>query len=1054
MPIIKRIVVVCCIASLVTVESNAFASSPNKISLNKAQIEAKLKPYLPNARVAIEDGQVVSLFGERMTHANSPGKSAEQIRNISLQAFGVRSQELRPGRLRNANILTQPVMFDLVTGQYKFTLVYYTQQRSGLDVLGSELRVLVKNEVGFPSVLATSSLVPLGDFNVVLPNVPITADVLSRVATTSVPGLTAFTPPQTAIWPGSKKANALPRLAVTFVGNNQPNSRADAKKWRFVLDATTGDILSRENLIYHTDVNGSVMGLATEGSGAEQCGAEVATPMPYLSVNIGATSVFADSAGFFTIPNAGTSDVTVDSPIQGEWFDVVNQTGATAQLSMVVTPPGPANFLHNPLNDENVRAQTNGYIQANILRDLVLSVNPTYPVIANQVNFPVNVNIPSGGFCPGNAWYDGVSINFCTSSGSTPNTAWSSVIHHEYGHHLVEVAGSGQDQYGEGIGDVVGMLISDESGTGFGFFGDCNVPLREGNNTVQFPCSDPDPHVCGQLISGSVWDTRNELLATNPTTYLDILSNLAVNSILLHVGGLVTPQITIDFLTLDDDDGDIGNGTPHYNEICTGFGLHNMTCPTLTLLQFNYPNGLPQFIAPDQQTTLAVEVLPASDSPVSGTGTISFRIAGAGAFTTAPMNELSPNVYEAQLPAVSCGNKIEFFVTSDVASGGVFSDPIDGTNLPNKTVSALGLTTITAFDFENTTGWTTSGDAADGQWNAGVPVGNGSRGDPISDFDGSGQCFLTDNVAGNSDVDSGTTILTSPVFNLLTSANPQLSYARWYSNDQGSNPQANIFEVELSVDGGTNWTNLETVGPAGPDVSGGWQQVEFSLADFATLSSNVQVRFKASDLGAGAVVEAALDAFEITDTVCTNLAPPIAATGTPPLSRYLSFVPGSSTTAMNFLVTTNDPAFGNVSRWVIPPTNPTPAESAHSIFRLTNVEPLPRLWTEPMVNVAGCEITPSFSYDIQATSDGVAFSLPLSVSTVDNWGDLNFDNSADIVDIVLAINGLGALDTPTIIQLDQAPVVPDGELGISDIVLEINAATSLPYPFPSPGACP
>ena len=44
----------------------------------------------------------------------------------------------------------------------------------------------------------------------------------------------------------------------------------------------------------------------------------------------------------------------------------------------------------------------------------------------------------------------------------------------------------------------------------------------------------------------------------------------------MHQGDQITPSITLDYLTLDDDDGDIWNGTPHGMEIVTGFvfGLH------------------------------------------------------------------------------------------------------------------------------------------------------------------------------------------------------------------------------------------------------------------------------------------------------------------------------------------------------------------------------------------------------------------------------------------------------------------------------------------------
>jgi hypothetical protein len=44
----------------------------------------------------------------------------------------------------------------------------------------------------------------------------------------------------------------------------------------------------------------------------------------------------------------------------------------------------------------------------------------------------------------------------------------------------------------------------------------------------------------------------------------------------MHSGDSITPSITYDWLTLDDDDGDLTNGTPHSVEILAGFAMHNM----------------------------------------------------------------------------------------------------------------------------------------------------------------------------------------------------------------------------------------------------------------------------------------------------------------------------------------------------------------------------------------------------------------------------------------------------------------------------------------------
>ncbi len=256
-------------------------------------------------------------------------------------------------------------------------------------------------------------------------------------------------------------------------------------------------------------------------------------------------------------------------------FKVDNQAGPNTVLTETVIPPGPADFLFNAANtNEFQRAEVNAYVEANVVRDFILAANPAYPVISGQRFFDINVNINDS--C--NAFYNGVSINFFRAGGGCSNTANTTVVHHEYGHHLVDSGGSGQGAYGEGMGDVMGLLLTDDPVSAYGFFNNCSTGLRNADNNIQFPCFG-EIHDCGQLLSGSVWETRNELVITEPNDYIAILRDLAVNSVLLHSGSRITPQIATDWLTLDDDDGNIFNGTPHCNEIQTGFGEHNMAAP-------------------------------------------------------------------------------------------------------------------------------------------------------------------------------------------------------------------------------------------------------------------------------------------------------------------------------------------------------------------------------------------------------------------------------------------------------------------------------------------
>jgi hypothetical protein len=801
--------------------------------------------------------RITRLYGDAFSFGSTPRQSADRFLSAGATLFGARAADL-------AVVDLQPIMYLRESGTYKFTGVNYRQERDGIPVFGSRLVLLVRNEPDHPLVLASADLRDLGEFrpgaerNGIDP-----ARGLDRARMLS-PNVDRFTEPELVIWAGTGDESVDPVLAFTFVGDNIGSPGAlEPEKYLFVADARTGEILYQEDQIYFVDVTGSVGGMATEGKAADFCEAEVVTGLPWARVNIGSTVAFADGNGAYTIPNSGGSPVTVESRLWGSWFRVWNQAGAEELLTRTVTPPGPADFLHNSANsDEFVRAQVNGYLQANAVRDFTLTYNPAYPGL-QQNDFPVYVN-ESGGYCPGNAWYDGASITFCRSGSGYPNTAWSTVIHHEYGHHLVALAGSGQGMYGEGMGDVMGLLITDDPGTGWGFYGNCNQPLRTGDNTMQYPCSG-EIHFCGQLISGCVWSTRNELLATNPGSYMDILANLAVNSILLHTGDIIDPSITVDYLTLDDDDGNILNGTPHYAEIAAGFGAHNMDAPELALLSFDFPAGLPEIVLPEGGSTLRVEVTGVSADPQPGTGRI-FTNDGSG-WTSVAMTEITPNVYDAVFPAAVCGTPIAYYFTAETTDMQTQVWPAGAPAESYVTVAAVASRIEFADDFEADLGWTVENDPflTTGAWERGIPVGGGTRGDPPTDFDASGRCYLTDNRSGDSDIDGGITWLITPTLDLSGAANAKVSYALWYSNDYGADPNNDLFHVYVSDDDGGSWVLAQTFGPVSLS---GWNEFELMVGDFVSLTNQVKVRFEASDLNSGSVVEAAVDQFQVTVFEC------------------------------------------------------------------------------------------------------------------------------------------------------------------------------------------
>lgn len=854
-------------------ESRNVDLPPIQQVVHKGQVIADFMQKYPANRLNTDQAnRITRVYGPAFAKGSSPKHSAEQFREAYAGMWGIPASDLVARGPFADGRHVQPIMYNRTTGQYKFTGLYYTQQRDGIDVYKSRLTLLTRNEPGYPLVLASADLRDIGTFRVD-PEIVANPNVQAafRNARQQERNHAELTDPRLVIFAGVDEMNHDPRLALVF----------QSPEWEYVADARTGEILYQEPMIYHIDIVGTVSGMATEGYAADVCGPESPRGLPYAEVKLGGTTVYADVDGNFVIPYGGASMATVQAGVRGRYFRVMNPgSQPSATLSQSVTPPGPVHFLFNAANNsEFERAEVNAYIHANIVRDHALAQNPAYPAIANELNFPVNVNIAQT--C--NAFYSPLnqSINFYVAGGGCTNTAVSTVVYHEYGHRLINAAGSGQGAYGEGMSDCVAITITDSPCLGGGFNGPCGSCLRNANNNCQYQSSGCSScgsaiHTCGTVLSGSVWHTRNELVITEPDNYLDILSSLTINSILLHTGSSVNPNITVDFLTLDDDNDDITDGTPHYFEIATGFGMHNMDAPPLAPIRFVYPNGRPDYISPNGNTVMRVEVLPLMSSPQPGTAML--HVNTGGSWAAYPMTQVSANVYDAVFPAVPCGSEVRFYVSAQTTGGQTVNSPGNGATEPFMALGAAAVVEAFADNFEQDLGWTVLNNLADGGWERAIPTPLCNRGNPQADADGSGYCYLTDNGTPgdcNSDVDNGTTILTSPVLD-ASGGQYAISYWRWFSNyDPQNTNQNDIFQVEISDNGGMTWRTLEVVGPTGPGTMGGWYFKRFDLSSIPGFVQNDQfrIRFIASDLGVQSVTEAAVDGVKLIKVLCSNPCP-------------------------------------------------------------------------------------------------------------------------------------------------------------------------------------
>jgi C1A family cysteine protease len=289
------------------------------------------------------------------------------------------------------------------------------------------------------------------------------------------------------------------------------------------------------------------------------------------------------------------------------------------------------------------------------------------------------------------------------------------------------------------------------------------------------------------------------------------------------------------------------------------------------LIGFEYPEGLPQLLTPNAPTTVRVNVVPTGGTPVPGSGTVTYRVDG-GSFQSEAMSETNPNEYEAPLPAVECESLVEYYFSAEEKGGNTYTDPRSAPESLFSAAAAYGIIEVFADDFNADQGWMVenSGGLTDGAWQRAIPAGGGDRGDPPSDYDGSGWCYVTDNADGNSDVDDGYTWLISPTID-VSDADAIVHYALWYTNNYGNDPNNDLFKTFVSNDDGDNWVLAETIGPQTP--GGGWNEHSFRVGDFVTPTSQVTVRFEASDLNDGSVVEAGIDDFLVFAYDCTPPCP-------------------------------------------------------------------------------------------------------------------------------------------------------------------------------------
>jgi hypothetical protein len=747
--------------------------------------------------------------------------------------------------------------------------VNFTQKLGTLDVVDGSVRVLMDMQGRLLSIQSTASpfLEEIDTHAMVS-----AADAWNRAAATFTQdtGLQPMTSsdPVLVIKQANRVGLRLPYLSwqidMRWDGGVPPEA------YTYWIDAHDGSLVDKANRI-HFDVGGTLDSMATPGTHPDKTNnPEVAIRLPYARITAGANTTYTDRNGVWNFVGlSGPLSCTFE--YRGLYNRVLNAAGAEYTLVVNASTGSGNAILMNPASDAATTAAANAYLGVNVVRDFVRDTNPADA----HADFLALSNVNINSSC--NAYYDGGSINFYIAAGGCVNTAYSTVVAHEYGHWLNDKysTGNGGDGMGEGNADVWAMYTWDDPIVGFDFCGTgCHV--RDGRNTRQF-CGDccggcyGEVHADGEVWMGAAWKVRDRLNTSLGNSAGDLVADtIFVGWMNAYNQQTIKSVIETQWLTLDDNDGNITNGTPHYADIDGGF------------VQQGFP-GIPlQFVVYSNVTDLADTLdetgpyvvnanIVANIAPPITNATLFYRV-NVGSYVNVPMTPTGGNNYTASIPGQTAPSDVDYYLSaSDSGTHTVtYPDGAPNGNFLNFRVGPVTDFLITSFEAGTNEGWTvgdTGDNATSGQWVRVDPNGTAAQPDDDHTPPTGVKCWVTGQgsaggALGQADVDGGKTTLKSPIFDASGPDNARIRYWRWFDNDKGTNPNQDVFTVDISNNGGASWTNVEVVGPNTAESKGGWFLHHLVIQDVIAPTSTMQLRFVAADTGNASNVEAAIDDVE------------------------------------------------------------------------------------------------------------------------------------------------------------------------------------------------
>jgi hypothetical protein len=616
---------------------------------------------------------------------------------------------------------------------------------------------------------------------------------------------------------------------------------------RFVwVDAHTGEMLAfREQVRFLSAEVAAQHDDRYPGNGT------TTSPMAHAQLEIDGLEATADGDGVFTTDATGSAVWTAGS----RYFRLLTADGESpAQFGDTLTEDGQtllavADDDLDAVKLRRVLAQLDTSVAAHRARDRALAINPYFGWAGQRVDATVNSTEMT---C--NAWFDG-DINFVVQADGCNNTGRvMDVVAHEYGHgfhaySIVNGAGSFDGALSEGMGDYMAATISGDPATARGFFVGSDQPLRDIEINRVWPDDIGEIHQTGRIVAGALWDARKALVAV-----LGEEAGIAhADQLFWAVASRASdiPTSYVEALLADDDNGDLGDGTPNKCLIDDTFGMHGLGPAAAADGLFAIDHAPPVGARADQQIGLTARVT--LSRPECSAGEVSEVLVhwsrGDEEPSTVRMDAQDLDSFALDLPGVEAGTEVRYALEVIDANGQIAGRlPQGSITDPWYAVFVGDADVIFESDFEDDDGGFThellvgnaDSEGAD-DWMRGRPKGD--SGDPDGAFSGEyawGNDLQPEENWNGAYQPNVHNALTSPRIQVPEgSGRVFLQFRRWLSVEDG------FFDTaELSVNGIGIWTQL--AGASENDASNHhqdrhWALRTYEITDLVSADGSVQV---------------------------------------------------------------------------------------------------------------------------------------------------------------------------------------------------------------------